>query len=100
MSAVSRLVGQFGHDAGNFVITDAAIVSGAAAHLDIFVSFVKRNGLDDGLIHRDWDSFARQYNGREYKENKYDTKLAAAYAFYRAVGPHVDWPNPVLQMGD
>ena len=78
----------------------AAFVSGAAAHLDIFVKFVKKNGLDDELIRRDWDGFARGYNGPKYKENKYDTKLAAAYAFYNAGGPHVDSPNPVLRMGD
>ncbi len=78
----------------------AAMVSGAAAHLDIFVRFVKKNGLDDELIRRDWDGFARGYNGPKYKENKYDTKLAAAFAFYNAGGPHVDSPNPVLRMGD
>jgi hypothetical protein len=78
----------------------SAMVSGAPAHLDIFVKYVKKNGLDDELIRRDWDSFARQYNGPKYKENKYDTKLAAAYAFYRAGGSHVDSPNPTLQMGD
>lgn len=78
----------------------AAMVSGAPAHLDIFVKFVKKNGLDDELIRRDWDGFARGYNGTKYKENKYDTKLAAAYDFYNAGGPHVDSPNPVLRMGD
>jgi hypothetical protein len=99
-AAATQLVGQFDHDAGHFAITVAAIVSGKAAYLDIFVRLVKRNGLDDELIRRDWDSFARQYNGPKYSDNKYDAKLAAACAFYRAGGPHVDLPNPVLQMGD
>ena len=99
-AAATKLVGQFDHDAGHFAITVAAMIFGAAAHHDIFVRFVKRNGLDDELIRRDWDSFARQCKGPKYKENKYDMKLAAAYAVYRAGGAYVDSPNPVVQMGD
>jgi N-acetylmuramoyl-L-alanine amidase len=34
----------------------------------------------------DWATFAYGYNGRGYKENKYDIKLQAAYEKYRSVG--------------
>lgn len=47
--------------------------------LKAFVNFVKANGLTDELKRRDWAGFARGYNGADYKINKYDTKLAAAY---------------------
>lgn len=50
--------------------------------LDAFVSFVKNNGLADELRENDWAGFARQYNGADYKKNKYDTKMAAAYRKY------------------
>jgi hypothetical protein len=53
-------------------------------HLNAFCSFVKRNGLDRYLRTRNWAEFARRYNGASYKENRYDTKLAAAYAKYSA----------------
>lgn len=78
----------------------ASMVSGAKGHLSAFVKFVKKNGLDDELVRKDWAGFARGYNGPRYKENKYDDKLAAAFIFYSAGGPHVDSPQPVLRMGD
>jgi hypothetical protein len=34
------------------------------------------------LKERNWDRFAYYYNGAEYKKNKYDEKLAAAYKNY------------------
>lgn len=48
-------------------------------HLDGFVSFVKGNRLDDEIREKDWAGFAYGYNGKGYKVNKYDTKMAAAY---------------------
>lgn len=78
----------------------AAVVSGEAAQLDAFCSFIKKTGLDDELIRRDWAGFARGYNGPAYKANKYDEKLAAAYAFHSAGGSHADSPRPTLKQGD
>lgn len=78
----------------------AAMVAGEAEQLDAFVSFVKKNSLDDELIRRDWAGFARGYNGSNYRINKYDEKLAAAYAFHSAGGAHADSPRPLLKQGD
>jgi hypothetical protein len=47
-----------------------------------FVKQVKSRGLDGKLRRRDWAGFAANYNGADYRSNKYDTKLAAAYAKY------------------
>jgi hypothetical protein len=47
-----------------------------------FVRQVKKRGLDGKLRRRDWAGFALSYNGEDYRSNKYDTKLAAAYAKY------------------
>ena len=33
---------------------------------------------------KDWAAFAERYNGRAYKKNNYDAKLANAYARYDA----------------
>lgn len=78
----------------------AAMVSGAPAHLMTFVKFVKKAALDDELRRRDWAGFARGYNGPNYRANKYDEKLAAAFAFHDAGGPRADSPLPTLRMGD
>ena len=50
-------------------------------HLKAFTSFVKSNaGLLRALKAKDWANFARGYNGPAYAKNRYDVKLAAAYA--------------------
>lgn len=49
-------------------------------HLEAFTSFVLSNHLDDELRDKRWADFARSYNGPAYAQNKYDTKMAAAYA--------------------
>lgn len=77
----------------------AAMVSGEAAQLDAFVTFVKKNRLDDELVRHDWAAFARGYNGPAYKENHYDTKLAAAYAFHSKGAPRTDSARPTLRLG-
>src|SRR5262249_15321934 len=51
-------------------------------HLEAFVNFVKANHLDDELRRRDWKGFARGYNGPGYLQNRYDTKLAAAFTLH------------------
>jgi len=56
-------------------------------HLDAFASFVLANKLDDELRDKRWADFARGYNGPGYETNRYDTKLAEAYAKY--AGGHV-----------
>lgn len=48
--------------------------------LAAFTSFIISKGLGDELKSKDWAAFAKQYNGPGYAENKYDIKLAAAYA--------------------
>jgi hypothetical protein len=60
-----------------------AMHSGAAAHLDAFVSYIKTNHLDGALRAKNWASFARGYNGPGYAANKYDKKMAAAYARWK-----------------
>lgn len=52
------------------------------AHLDAFANFVIANRLDDELRDRRWADFARGYNGPGYRQNRYDEKMAEAYAGY------------------
>jgi hypothetical protein len=61
-----------------------AMRDSSAAQLDAFCEFVESNGLDDELSRHDWAGFARGYNGRNYKINQYDVKIAAAYKKFRA----------------
>lgn len=54
-----------------------------ASQLDTFVRFIKINPtMHTALKAKDWAKFAKLYNGPDYKKNKYDTKLAEAYASF------------------
>lgn len=44
-----------------------------------FMYFIDSQGLDSQLRARDFAGFAKVYNGKDYKRNKYDVKLEAAY---------------------
>lgn len=50
------------------------------------INFCKFNGLADELRAHNWAGFARGYNGTAYRENKYDDKLAAAFALAQKQG--------------
>jgi len=51
-------------------------------HLKAFGLFLEKNNLIGLLRNKNWASFALKYNGPAYKTNKYDEKLARAYAKY------------------
>lgn len=49
-------------------------------HLEAFTNFVMDNKtLLKAIQSSDWTTFAKTYNGPDYKVNKYDTKMEEAY---------------------
>lgn len=62
---------------GDFV--DAMERCEPETHLDAFVSFCKINNLDKFLQARDFESFARHYNGPRYYKRGYHISLARHY---------------------
>ena len=50
-----------------------------AGQLRQMASFIKKAGLLDELVAKNWAGFAKGYNGPQYAKNQYDQKLAAAY---------------------
>jgi len=75
----------------NYYVTDYKNVTDFAAaqyiseleHLKAFVGFVESKKLLPHLRSRDWAKFARGYNGRSYKKNKYGERLDAAYRKFK-----------------
>ena len=56
---------------------------GETQQLEGMLTFISANAaMLRALQRRDWAAFARLYNGPKYEINKYDKKLAAAYAKY------------------
>jgi hypothetical protein len=47
-------------------------------HLRHMLNFCEANGILGALRRGDWATFARAYNGAGYRQNQYDTRLAAA----------------------
>ncbi len=55
---------------------------GIESHLACGIAFMRSKGLLKHLAGRDWKAFAKGYNGTAYAKNRYDRKLADAYAFW------------------
>lgn len=53
--------------------------TGAGGQARLMARFIQKSGLTDALEKRDWEAFARGYNGPGFRRNAYDTKLAAAH---------------------
>jgi hypothetical protein len=68
--------------------------------LQAAVNFIKNNKLDDELRRHDWAGFARGYNGSNYRINRYDDKLAEAYAKWKRI-KDTPWtpgqPEPIVE---
>jgi hypothetical protein len=79
-----QILGENWKDAGYELLQDFinAMFRSEDDHLRAFLNFVKSKGLDKYLRTRTWDKFAEGYNGKSYKKNKYDIKLAKAYQKY------------------
>lgn len=53
-----------------------------AAQADAMCRFIRMKSLIDELQRKDWAGFALRYNGAGYKANRYDERLAKAYASF------------------
>lgn len=58
-----------------------AMATGERAHLMAFARYVlAHDAMAKALRGQDWREFARRYNGPGFEKNRYDTRLAAAFA--------------------
>lgn len=58
-----------------------------AGQARLMALYIEKAGLAGALRKREWEAFARGYNGPAYKRHGYHTKIAAAYARYSAKHP-------------
>ncbi|MBB3951583.1 N-acetylmuramidase domain-containing protein [Aureimonas jatrophae] len=59
-----------------------------AGQLQLVARFLKLGRLDALLARGDTTSFARRYNGPNFRRNRYDTKIAAAWSEAKAALAH------------
>lgn len=57
--------------------------TGCREQMLLWVEFIKRSGMQPYLKRRDWERFAKAYNGSGYKANQYDERLKKTYMKYR-----------------
>lgn len=71
------------HEAAGFTTVQdmiAAMMADEEAQLEASVNFIIANHLDDELRAHNWAGFANGYNGSSFRKNRYDVKLAEAFA--------------------
>jgi hypothetical protein len=77
-----QIMGANHNAAGHATVADfvLAMTRAESEHLNAFTAFIKSNpALLKALRDKNWAAFAVGYNGRKYKDNQYDTKMANAY---------------------
>jgi hypothetical protein len=77
-----------GYDSAEFMVR--AFMADEENQLQAMVTFIKTTRLDDEIRAHDWAGFAKGYNGSGYAANKYDTRLAARYRFWKGK-PDTKW---------
>ena len=80
----------FNFKAGGFsdisiMVTD--MIKGENEQLLAMANFIKDKNLDSALRSQNWATFANGFNGSGFEKNKYDERLAAAYAKYKVMLP-------------
>lgn len=73
--------------------------SGADGQARLMARYIEKAGLSGALTARNWNAFARGYNGPDYRRYRYHTRIAAAYETYRGGSPAADAAT-VLRLGD
>lgn len=84
-----------------FATVDALIALArrdVAGQIDLMATFIVENQLDDELRRHDFTAFARGYNGKGFRKNRYHLKMAAAYERI-AKRPPVSAAAGMLRMG-
>ena len=73
--------------------------SGAAGQARLMARYIEKAGLSGALTARNWNAFARGYNGPDYRRYRYHTRIAAAYQTYHGRSPDAE-PSAELKLGD
>jgi hypothetical protein len=72
----------FNHQLAGYPSAEAMVkdfMRGEDKQLSGMILFIKNSGLGDELRDHDWSGFARGYNGKGYKKNRYHIKLKKAF---------------------
>lgn len=83
------------YEAAGFLTVQAMVegmMQDEEVQLEAAINFIIDKKLDDNLRNHDWAGFAFGYNGKGYKKNAYDVKLAEAYRKWSRI-KDTPWPS-------
>ncbi len=82
----------FNYEVAGYTNIDAmitAMVADEDSQILAMAHFIKGNNLAGAMQHKNWEAFARGYNGPAFHKNDYDTRLAAAHARFLVALPNL-----------
>ncbi|EHK57735.1 N-acetylmuramidase family protein [Allomesorhizobium alhagi] len=88
---------RLGYGTVSELVNDAK--SGALGQIEVMARYIEKFGLADELQRLDFTAFARGYNGKNFRQNAYHTKMAQAYARYAGGEAPVSAATGMLRMG-
>ncbi len=83
-------------------LVDYLTQRGVPGHIEVMIRFLKHRNLISAIDREDWPYVALRYNGAGYRENQYDTRLAAANRKWQrrlptlVINPPQEWPESSL----
>lgn len=84
---LTQILGTYFADIGFASVQEMvqAFMDSEAEHLEATVALLKKWQIDDDLRAHRWATVARTWNGAGYAKNRYDAKLAAAFAKWQNI---------------
>lgn len=84
---LTQILGVYHKDVGFDTVQGMvqAFMDSEAEHLEATVELLKKWQVDDDLRAHRWATVARTWNGSGYAKNRYDAKLAAAFAKWQKI---------------
>ena len=79
-------------------MVDSVRTGGVMAQIVLMIKIIRRKNILGTLNAHDWAGFALRYNGKGFRANSYDTKLANAYARWVSNVPAPSAGPPVVQV--
>jgi len=77
-----------GFDSVDALVEEAR--GGADGQARLMARYIEKAGLAEALTARNWNAFARRYNGPDYRRYRYHTRIATAYQRYRGISPEAE----------
>lgn len=85
-----------GFDSVDALVEEAR--SGADGQARLMARYIEKAGLAEALTARNWNAFARGYNGPDYRRYRYHTRIATAFQRYRSLNTEAE--PETLKLGD